>query len=64
MFFMTVKDDAGQVICDYEGYVPDFTPNDGSDYLLFEIDLETGLILGWKDPNSHEDFKKLISNKK
>ena len=56
--------DGKQIGEDYEGYVPDFMPGDidGSshygDYLILNIDLDTGHILNWKapDPESVKDF--------
>lgn len=64
LFFMTIKDENGQVIADYDGYVPSFVPNDGSDYIMMEIDIETGLILGWRNPAESEKFQDLIKNHK
>jgi hypothetical protein len=41
----------------YEGNVPDFFPgNHKGDYLIFEIDIETGKILNWNKP-SEEDLQ-------
>lgn len=64
LFFMTIKDENGQVIADYDGYVPSFVPNDGSDYILMEIDIENGLILNWSNPTENEQFKDLLKNHK
>lgn len=42
---------SGEVVARREGYVPDFFPGDHyGDYLILDIDLETGQILNWKPP--------------
>lgn len=44
----------------YEGYVPDFMPgNHYGDYLILNIDLETGQIINWKPPTK-EQIEKFI----
>ncbi len=59
-FTATLKDQDGNELKDYEGYVPDFMPNhaDGSshygDYLILNIEIDTGKILNWKVPTSHQ----------
>lgn len=39
---------------EYVGYVPDWFPNPASqndgDYIILDIDLDTGKILNWKKP--------------
>lgn len=46
--YYTFKDQDGEVVHDYEGYVPGFFPGQHyGDYLDFVIDLETGQILNW-----------------
>ena len=43
-----------------DGYVPGFLPfSDGSDYVTFSVDLDTGQILDWKVP-SQESIDKFI----
>ena len=44
--------DGQQIGKDYEGYVPGFMPGEHyGDYLILNIDLETGIILNWKVPD-------------
>ena len=53
-------DAQGKTLRDYEGYVPDFFPGDHyGDYLILNIDLETGQILNWKKPTA-EDVEAYI----
>ena len=36
----------------YDGYVPNFMPgNHYGDYVMLDIDAETGMILNWKKPS-------------
>ena len=57
-----------EVIKDYEGYVPEFMPGDkdgGShygDYLILDIDIDTGQILNWKKP-TQEQIESFINGK-
>lgn len=72
--FMKVRDEFYCRLADengdrgeYEGYVPDFFPNDddGSshygDYLILNIDAETGRIMNWKKPTQEQLQALLIS---
>lgn len=44
----TLVDQDGEVLKDYEGYVPSFFPgNHYGDYLLLDIDIDTGQITNW-----------------
>lgn len=57
----TFVDAQGETLRDYEGYVPGFFPGDHyGDYLILNIDLETGQILNWKKPTA-EDVEAYIS---
>jgi hypothetical protein len=48
-------DQNGKVLAGYEGYVPGFFPEDHyGDYLILNIDLETGQITNWKAPTAKE----------
>lgn len=52
----------GGEFASYEGYVPDFFPGDHyGDYLLLNIDVETGQITNWKKPTA-EDITKMLSD--
>lgn len=45
----------GKEIKDYDGYVPDFMPgNHYGDYLILDIDIETGQITNWKQPTAEQ----------
>ena len=50
-FEARIKDADGEVLKDYEGYVPGFMPGEHfGDYLILDIDIETGKITNWKAP--------------
>lgn len=45
----------GEVIANYDGYVPDFFPEEHyGDYVELKIDIETGQILNWKKPTKKQ----------
>ncbi len=50
-FTASLIDDKGGMICDQDdGYVPGFMPgNHYGDYLILDIDIETGAITNWPD---------------
>lgn len=44
----TLLDQNGETLKEYEGYVPSFFPGlHYGDYLLLDIDIDTGKILNW-----------------
>ncbi len=47
---------------DDDGYVPSFMPGGGGygDAVEMEIELETGKILDWENPNGNSEFDKMI----
>lgn len=48
---------------DYEGYVPNFFPDDHwGDYIMLDIDINTGQILNWKIP-TEVDLKQIKHQK-
>ncbi len=52
-FAAGVMDAQGEEVASYEGYVPDFFPGEHyGDYLILNIDLETGQIKNWKKPTA------------
>lgn len=54
-FTASVYDESGNEVLDYDGYVPDFFPEQHfGDYLYLDIDLETGQILNWKKPSASQ----------
>jgi len=65
-FCATLKDQDGVSLKEYEGYVPKFMPGDsgqgdhGGDYLILDIDIDTGQILNWKRPTA-EQLEQFIS---
>jgi hypothetical protein len=59
-FAAGLKDAQGEEVGSYEGYVPEFFPGDHyGDYLILNIDLETGQIKNWKKPAS-DDIEKML----
>ncbi|KTC59076.1 hypothetical protein [Pseudomonas savastanoi] len=59
-FTAGLKDAQGAEVCSYNGYVPDFFPGEHyGDYLMLNIDLETGQIKNWKKPDA-ADIEKMI----
>ena len=56
-----LRDAQGDTVAEYEGYVPDFFPGDHyGDYLILNIDLETGQIKNWKKPGA-ADIEKMLA---
>lgn len=54
-FECTIVDQDGQKIKDYEGYVPGFMPEEHyGDYLILDIDIDTGQITNWVKPKQQE----------
>lgn len=60
---MALEED-GERMAEYDGYVPAWFPtpkeDNGGDYVLLDIDVDTGKILNWKKPtkaNLKETFK-------
>jgi len=61
MFGAAIHDDAGNELGGQEdGYVPDFMPGQHyGDYVILNIDLDTGLVTNWKQPTA-EQIEKFI----
>lgn len=56
-----VFDTEGDKVRGYEGYVPGFFPGEHyGDYLILNIDIETGQITNWRKPNA-EQLEALLS---
>ncbi len=57
-----ITDQDGHVLVDKEdGYVPDFMPGEHfGDYLMLDIDLDTGQITNWKKPTA-EQIERFIA---
>lgn len=48
-------DEQRKSLVSYEGYVPDFMPGEHyGDYVILDIDLETGRITNWKKPTAEQ----------
>lgn len=63
MFFAQAHDENGDKVgVDHDGYVPEFMPDEHyGDYVILDIDIETGKILNWKKPTQaqlNKTFKK------
>ena len=55
-------DEEENKILEYEGYVPnEIFPGEYGDYLVLEIDIDTGVILNWKTPKL-SDLENFIEN--
>ncbi|AIC20609.1 hypothetical protein EY04_17365 [Pseudomonas chlororaphis] len=60
-FAAGLQDAQGTEVGSYEGYVPDFFPGEHfGDYLILNIDLETGQIKNWRKPKA-SDIEKMIA---
>lgn len=58
-FECTIKDQDGEEVKEYEGYVPSFMPGDHyGNYLILDIDLDTGQVTNWDqvDKQKLKDF--------
>jgi hypothetical protein len=48
-------DQDGEILKEYEGYVPSFFPGQHyGDYLILDIDIDAGVITNWKTPTAAE----------
>jgi hypothetical protein len=52
--FITYYDEDENELGERDGYVPDFFPDGGGDYVSLDIDVETGRIVDWKKPTQKE----------
>lgn len=54
-FHAMLENAKGEEIGTYDGYVPDFFPDDHyGDYVILSLDLETGKVLNWKKPTKEQ----------
>ena len=54
-FDAQLVDQNGEVVKEYEGYVPKFMPGEHyGDYVILDIDVDTGKILNWKVPTAEQ----------
>lgn len=60
-YAVLLDEQGNQIGEEHDGYVPKFFPDDHyGDYVMLDIDLETGKILNWKAPTEaqlNETFK-------
>lgn len=62
-FTATLRDQDGAELFDYEGYVPGFMPGEHfGDYVILEIDLDTGQIKNWKKLSAEDIEEWLEAN--
>ena len=55
-----LRDADGNAVWERDGYVPSIMPGDHyGDYVILDIDIETGQILNWRKP-SVEELEKLV----
>jgi len=48
LFNVSLEDNKGKIIGEYDGYVPKFMPGEHyGDYVELEINIDTGLITNW-----------------
>ena len=51
----TLVDQDGATLKEYDGYVPGFFPEQHfGDYLILNIDIDTGMITNWVKPDAKE----------
>jgi hypothetical protein len=51
----------GEKVGDYDGYVPDFMPEEHyGDYVELDINVKTGQIINWSFPSQEELLMSLI----
>jgi len=57
LFFGQLLDEQGRAIGSREGSVPSIFCQGDNDYLEFDIDVQTGRIVGWKRPDPVDLYK-------
>lgn len=54
-FTANLFSDTGEILKEYDGYVPGFMPGEHfGDYVLLNIDIDTGQIINWKKPTAEQ----------
>ena len=65
LFSMGIVSPSGQTNWKYNGYVPEFFPDQHfGDYVMLRIDVNTGKILNWKKPNQETLTKAFESSRR
>lgn len=60
-FSCRIKDNQGNEVKDYEGYVPSFMPGEHyGDYVILDIDIETGRITNWDTLNIQNKMQTFL----
>lgn len=59
IFSLTAHNENGDFLGEYQGYVPKEIFGYGGDYIELTIDLGTGKIVGWKQPDQ-EDVMSIL----
>ena len=54
MFSATLMGENRSYLGEYDGYVPKFLPGLYGDYIILDIDIETGQILNWIPPTKED----------
>lgn len=59
-FTANLVDSDGECLVEHDGYVPSFMPGEHyGDYVILDIDIDTGMITNWKKPTV-EAIEKFI----
>lgn len=55
-FTYSIEDQDGkEIFTQDDGYVPDFMPGEHyGDYVILDIDIDTGMVLNWKTPSAEQ----------
>jgi hypothetical protein len=62
--YAELKDENGHIVATHDGYVPSFMPGEHfGDYVMLDIDLETGQLLNWKKPSAAEVQEEISKEK-
>jgi hypothetical protein len=66
MFYCDIKDGDKYLVEGYEGYVPDFMPDEHyGDYVVLDIDLDSGRIVNWRTDSAFKsDIKRFLDKHK
>ena len=63
--YAELQDKDGKPLARHDGYVPALMPDEHyGDYVMLDIDLETGMILNWKRPSKEvveeTDWRRMV----
>ena len=58
-----IESSTGTTLCEFDDYVPSFMPGEHyGDYVILDIDIDTGQITNWETPNVYELQEFINSN--